>query len=86
MKKNSSVEIVYTNDGRITIPRSIRRVLNLTKEDRFSVEVEDNKIILEKISDSCDLCGSINNTKDYENIKLCEKCKETLKRVVTDEK
>lgn len=53
------------NLGRIVIPKEMRKRLNLKKEEKMELYVDENKIILEKYDE---LYTLINVTKNYINI------------------
>ena len=44
--------------GRIVIPMELRRTLGINVKDPIAIYTEGDRIILEKSTDSCALCGS----------------------------
>ncbi len=55
MQKTVSI----TSQGQITIPAAMRRALNLEKHNKASVHLEENKIIVEPVTDILELGGII---------------------------
>lgn len=60
--------------GRVVIPMSMRKLLNIGSDDTLEVHTEGNKIILEKYEPFCVFCGSENDLTDYEGKKICKAC------------
>ena len=48
------------NLGRIVIPKSIRKALDIDHNDDVSMYVENNQLIITKGYKSCDICGNKN--------------------------
>ena len=84
--KELKVQINYTQEGRVTIPREVRKMLKLEYVDAFDVTVENGKIILDPINKiKCEICG---NTKMLFEVKdnntdhkyyVCKNCSEQIK-------
>lgn len=56
--KELKVQIKYTQEGRVTIPREVRKLLKLEYTDAFDITVEDGKIILDPVDKvKCEICG-----------------------------
>lgn len=49
--------------GRIVIPSSIRRQLNLLPGEPVDIELEGSKIVLSPVKTTCGLCGSDRDVK-----------------------
>jgi transcriptional pleiotropic regulator of transition state genes len=62
--------------GRITIPRELRRVLNIEIGDPMEIYSDEEKIVLQKHKVGCHCCGEMNGLKEVPKlgIKLCPKC------------
>jgi AbrB family looped-hinge helix DNA binding protein len=41
-----------TPKGQVTIPRSILKALGISGEDNFSIEVENDRLILKKVTEN----------------------------------
>lgn len=87
--KELKVQIKYTQEGRVTIPREVRKLLKLEYTDAFDVTVEDGKIILDPVDKiKCEICGKTEmlfevydrdaNTKYY----VCEECSKQIENSV----
>lgn len=87
--KELKVQINYTQEGRVTIPREVRKMLKLEYVDAFDVTVENGRIILEPVNKyKCEICGHTemlievldknNNNKYY----VCEDCAEQIKHTI----
>jgi transcriptional pleiotropic regulator of transition state genes len=62
--------------GRITIPKELRRVLEIGIGDPVEIYSEADAIILKKYQVGCHCCGEMNELKEIPKlgIKLCPKC------------
>lgn len=67
--------------GRVVIPMSMRKLLNIGSDDTLEVHTEGNKIILEKYEPFCVFCGSENDLTDYEGKKICKACIDKIKEL-----
>ena len=59
------------NLGRIVIPKSIRKAL----------DVENNQLIITKVYKNCDICGNKNVNVQIKDKFLCSKCIKTIKNL-----
>ena len=65
--------------GRIVIPISYRKFLNLSENSYLNIELENNSIIITSQESQCVLCGS---TTDLHNKKpLRAKCIKSIKEL-----
>lgn len=84
MDKNDKISIKYNSDGRITIPRSIRRLMNLKGGQEFDLTVVDNKIVLEPVQKRCSVCGKTEGIVEIKSgettIHMCKDCLTAIKR------
>lgn len=88
--KELKVQINYTQEGRVTIPREVRRMLKLEYTDAFDVTVENGKIVLDPVNKiKCEICG---NTKELVEIHdlntenryyVCSDCIGQIKNSIT---
>lgn len=87
--KELKVQIKYTQEGRVTIPREVRKLLKLEYTDAFDVTVEDGKIILDPVNKiKCEICGKTEmlaevydrdaNNKYY----ICVECAKQIENIV----
>ena len=85
MKKNTTSTIRYTDEGRITIPREIRRLLNLQKGDEFEVTADNEALHLKVVKKRCNVCGKITDVISIKNIDICKECLKKIKESETNE-
>ena len=67
------------NLGRIVIPKTIRKALDIDHNDDISMYVENNKLIITKGHKNCDICGDKKVNVQIKDKFLCSKCLETIK-------
>ena len=72
--KNHSIDGL----GRIVIPVSIRKALNIDEKTPLSIFVKDGDIIISPKSAFCKLCG--NSIEEISDIPLCKNCIEKVKQ------
>ena len=65
--------------GRITLPKEIRRHLTSPTGTPLLIHVEGNKIILEKSSAACAICGSIDDVREFNGKGVCYHCIEQIR-------
>ena len=79
--KNTGIARKVDELGRIVLPIELRKQLGITeKTDALEIYVEDGRIILEKVVDSCIFCGVKENLVDYMGKKVCRHCIEELSK------
>jgi len=67
------------NLGRIVIPKTIRKALDIDHNDDISMYVENNQLIITKGHKSCDICGNKKVNVQVKDKLLCSKCLKTIK-------
>ncbi len=67
------------NLGRIVIPKTIRKALDIDHNDDISMYVENNQLIITKGHKSCDICGNKKVDVQVKDKFLCSKCLKTIK-------
>ena len=70
--------------GRIVIPKPLRNKMNLKEHDNFEIFIDSDKrnmekLILKKVKNKCEICGSEKNIKKIEGFIVCENCAEKIK-------
>ncbi len=65
--------------GRITLPKEIRNNLSIPTGTPLLIYVEGNKIILEKGTSACAICGSVEDVKEFNKKGVCRNCIEQIK-------
>ncbi len=66
--------------GRIVIPMEFRNTLDLNARDSIQISLEDGRIILSKVMDSCIFCGSRDKLKSYRGKLVCGRCAADVKK------
>ena len=69
------------NLGRIVIPKSIRKALDIDHNDDISMYVENNELIITKGFKNCDICGNKNVDVQIKNKFICSRCIKTIKNL-----
>ena len=69
------------NLGRIVIPKSIRKALDIDHNDDISMYVENNELIITKGFKNCDICENKNVDVQIKNKFLCSRCIKTIKNL-----
>lgn len=67
--------------GRIVIPKSFRKTLNIDIKDKLEIYTEGDTIIMKKYAPFCIFCGSEENIKDFGGKKICAECIEKIKQM-----
>jgi transcriptional pleiotropic regulator of transition state genes len=67
--------------GRVVIPMELRRTLGIRVKDPLSISVDGERIILEKHSDHCAICGSSGETVVVADRAICPDCIAAVKRL-----
>ncbi|MBN2248209.1 MAG: AbrB/MazE/SpoVT family DNA-binding domain-containing protein [Coriobacteriia bacterium] len=60
--------------GRIVIPMELRRTLGIREHDPLAISVEDERIVLQKHSASCVICGSQDDIHTVKERPVCARC------------
>ena len=67
--------------GRIVLPISIRKNLDIHVKDNMEIYTEGDKIILKKRQASCVFCGNTENVVAYNEKLICQDCLKELKHL-----
>ncbi len=67
------------NLGRIVIPKSIRKALNIEHNDEISMYVENESLIIKKGHRVCSLCGSKEIKHQIGRKFVCDSCVQNIK-------
>lgn len=60
--------------GRITLPRELRRTLDLQEKDPVEIYTDGKDIILRKYAPGCAFCGSMNDIRYIHSTPVCGSC------------
>lgn len=74
--KNTGIVRKLDELGRITLPKELRRTLDIDDRDPVEIYTEEDTIVLKKYSgnDKCKHCGSTENVVNVDGIVICKKC------------
>jgi AbrB family transcriptional regulator, transcriptional pleiotropic regulator of transition state genes len=65
--------------GRIVIPKEIRRVMSIEKNDPVEIYTQNrNTIILRKYNPGCDECETVGVRLFGSNVRVCASCLEKM--------
>ena len=67
------------NLGRVVIPKSIRKALNVEHNDEISMHVENQALIITKNNTVCTICGKEKIEIQIKNKFLCKNCVDAIK-------
>ena len=73
----SAIERHVDKLGRIVLPMSFRKQLNISENSKVRVSLEDNSIIVTSSELCCALCGC--KAELHTNAPLCLKCVQKIK-------
>ena len=71
---NKGITRNVDNLGRIVLPKNYRERLEIKEGDSVNIEIERNKITIEKVETKCMFCGSTKELITFENRQICNKC------------
>ncbi|MBQ9673411.1 MAG: AbrB/MazE/SpoVT family DNA-binding domain-containing protein [Ruminococcus sp.] len=60
--------------GRIVIPKPVRQMYNMEKEDAIEILAKDNGLLIRKYKPTCVFCGETDNMIVHEGNNVCEDC------------
>lgn len=74
--KNTGIVRKLDELGRITLPKELRRTLDIDDRDPVEIYTENDTIVLKKYSgiDKCKHCGASENVIKVDGIVICGKC------------
>lgn len=68
--------------GRIVLPKELRKKFHLTEnESSLEFYVTDDSIVMKKYEPSCMFCNKVEDTVEYEGVKICRSCIEKLSKL-----
>ena len=67
------------NLGRVVIPKSIRKALNVEHNDEIAMHVENQALIITKNNNVCTICGKEKIVVQIKDKYLCKSCVEAIK-------
>ena len=67
--------------GRIVIPSELRKVMDISPDDKLEIFVDGQKIILRKFEYSCIFCNESEDLVSYKSKMVCPSCLKKLREV-----
>ena len=64
--------------GRLVIPIEIRKKHNMHAGDKIDISDNRSYIIIKKYESGCIFCGGNEEVKEYMNVCVCKKCRQSL--------
>jgi transcriptional pleiotropic regulator of transition state genes len=64
--------------GRIVVPAELRRILEIRVGDLIDIRVEDGRVVLAKVEQTCVFCRSAEALRPYQEKLVCSECVERL--------
>ena len=79
--KNTGITRKLDELGRITIPKEIRKQLEIVKnKSRVEIFIDGDSIVLKKYHKGCIFCDSTKKLTQYKNKHICYDCKDKILR------
>jgi transcriptional pleiotropic regulator of transition state genes len=67
--------------GRVLIPKTLRKKLDLRVDDPIEVFTDNDSIVLKKYRKRCVLCGSDDEVVEFREKHICRECLDELRRI-----
>ena len=64
--------------GRIVLPAELRKLYGISEGDRLEIFVDDGRIVLSKIEDTCALCGGRDHLVNVAERQVCGTCRQQI--------
>lgn len=64
--------------GRIAIPKTLRKIINIDNEDQVEIYLEANLIHIKRYEKSCIFCGRSGKTTKFMQKCVCPECKKNI--------
>ena len=64
--------------GRVVLPKEWRDLNNIKERDPIELHVEGRTVTLKKHEDGCVFCGNRTHLEQFNNLKVCKKCVNSL--------
>lgn len=72
--KNTGVSRKIDDLGRLVLPAEIRRRFGLTEGSHVEIQVEGERIILNKLEEACVFCGGTEQLRQFRERRVCSAC------------
>jgi transcriptional pleiotropic regulator of transition state genes len=78
MLKSTGIVRKVDELGRVVIPKELRTALGIGEKDGLEIFVEGNRIVLQKYSPGCKLCGSLVDLRSFKGTQICRACESEI--------
>jgi transcriptional pleiotropic regulator of transition state genes len=68
--------------GRVVIPKPVREMYLLEKEDAIEILAKDNGLLIRKYQPACIFCGETDNVITHEGYIVCEECIKKMQKKI----
>ena len=72
--KNTGVSRKIDDLGRLVLPAEIRRRFGLTEGSHVEIQIDGDRIILNKLEDACVFCGAGEQLRQFRDRRVCPAC------------
>ena len=60
--------------GRIVVPVEFRRILGIGDGDSVEITLDDDRIVLQKLQETCTFCGTSTGLRTHRSKAVCSAC------------
>jgi AbrB family transcriptional regulator, transcriptional pleiotropic regulator of transition state genes len=64
--------------GRVVLPAEMRRQLGIDVGDLVEISVDDGRVVLEKVEQTCVFCGGAAELREFSGKLVCGACSEQI--------
>jgi transcriptional pleiotropic regulator of transition state genes len=68
--------------GRVVIPKPVRQMYQMEKEDSIEILAKENGLFIRKYQPTCIFCGESDNVITYEGCIVCEDCIKKMQKKI----
>lgn len=78
--KETGISRALDSLGRVVIPVELRRQFDISENEKIEFFIEDDKIIMKKVINSCVFCNDTNDLVRFKDKYICRSCLNSLKK------
>lgn len=79
--KETGISRALDSLGRVVIPVELRRQFDISENEKIEFYIEDDKIIMKKVINSCVFCNDSNELVLFKDKHICPACLNLLKKL-----
>ena len=80
MMKSTLTVRKIDNLGRIVLPKSLRKALEINEGDPLEILVDGQDIVLRKYERGCCICGTVGVMSEFKGKEICISCRNELRK------